>query len=452
MDADLLAQYDGLRVPRYTSYPTAPHFTPTVDAGRYREWLACLPSEAPLSLYLHLPFCESMCWYCGCNTRVVARYEPIAAYMESLNREIDMIADLLPQRMTVRHLHWGGGTPTMASSKDLRAAMDHLRARFDFAPDSERAIEIDPRTLTSEMVVALAESGVNRASLGVQDINEDVQNAVNRIQPLDVTASAVNSLRAVGMTAVNFDLMYGLPQQTVEHCRATAAAAADLRPDRLAVFGYAHVPWMKKHQKLINESALPDGPERWRQFAAIAEVLTAAGYEMIGLDHFAKPDDPLAVAQRAGKLRRNFQGYTDDDAGVLIGLGASAIGALPQGYVQNAVGTNDYTQAIAENRLPIARGLLLSDDDRMRRDVIIELMCALTVDLEDVARRHHCPDSVFDADLPGLDRMVKDGLATIDGRRITVPPAARPLVRIAAAVFDRYLTTNADKPRHSRAI
>jgi len=450
MSAELIARYDGVRVPRYTSYPTAPHFGPDVDAARYLGWLGELAPGTTASLYLHVPFCESMCWYCGCHTKVVARYEPIAAYVSQLEREIALIAAALSGPLTVGHIHWGGGTPTMLRPDDFNRLMERLRAAFTVAADAEIAIEIDPRTLSTEMVAALAAAGVNRASLGVQDFDSGVQSRVNRVQPHDVTASTLTRLRAAGIGAINFDLMYGLPGQTVESCRASAHAATALAPDRFAVFGYAHVPWMKRHQKMMDEAALPDAGERWRQYLAIADALTTAGLVAIGLDHFAQSQDPLTQALRAGRLRRNFQGYTTDEASVLIGFGASAIGFLPQGYIQNHTGYHEYEAAIASSRPATARGRVITDEDRARRAVIERLMCDLRVDLAAIGAEFGLAANAFDDAHESLADLVAQEIAEFDGRTVAVPERARPLVRIVAASFDRYLKTGI--ARHSAAV
>ena len=454
MNAELLAKYDGARVPRYTSYPTAPHFGPQVGPERLLEWLGRLSPGTAASIYLHVPFCESMCWYCGCHTKVVARYQPVAEYLEQLRREIGLIADAIPGRLAVGHLHWGGGTPNMVAPDDFSAVMEAIRARFDFAPGAEMAVEIDPRTLTPAHVAAMAASGITRASLGVQDFDADIQKSINRVQPFEQTREAVARLRAAGVKAINLDLMYGLPAQTEEHCRRSAELALSLRPDRLAVFGYAHVPWMKAHQRMIDEAALPDAIQRWRQFAVISETLIAGGQQAIGLDHFARSDDEMAVAQRAGRLRRNFQGYTTDWSEVLLGFGASAIGALPEGYVQNSPDYHKYETAIAAGSPATARGLELSAEDRLRRDLIERLMCDLAVDLEQVAARHGAAPDHFDAAMERLAGLAADGLVVVEGRRLTVPESARPLVRLAAAVFDPYLVPSQESgaAKHSRAI
>jgi oxygen-independent coproporphyrinogen-3 oxidase len=450
MNAELIARYDGMRVPRYTSFPTAPHFGPHVQSADYRDWLGRLAPDQAISLYFHVPFCQKMCWYCGCHTKIVARYTPVADYLALLECEVDLIADLLPGRMPVRHIHFGGGTPTMIAAGDFERLIAGVRARFEVLPDAEFAVEIDPRTLSDEHSAALARAGVNRASLGVQDLDPQVQQAINRVQPFAVTENAVNALRRVGIDRINLDLMYGLPHQTPASCEDSARQVLALSPERLAVFGYAHVPWMKKHQKQIDETVLADSLGRWQQFEAMAAVLTGNGYDMIGLDHFARADDPIAIAQRSRTMRRNFQGYTTDEADVLIGFGASSIGALPQGYAQNAPVLDQYATAIKDGHPPIVKGLRLTDDDRMRRDLIERLMCDLAIDLDAVAARHGVEASLFAPDLEKLAPFAADELCVVEGNRITVPEAVRSLVRIVASAFDPYLDPGA--ARHSRAI
>lgn len=450
LDSDLLARYDGLRVPRYTSYPTAPHFTAAVDENVYRSWLSGIGADQTGSLYLHIPFCRQMCWFCGCHTKVVARYEPVAEYLDLLRREVSLVAGALPRRLPIRHIHFGGGTPTIVEPDDFLLLMEALGRSFDIRPDAQIAVEIDPRVLTPDMVAALARGGVNRASLGVQDFDETVQGAINRPQPHGVTALAIERLRGAGIRHINIDLMYGLPFQTVSMTEASARAAIALGPDRLAVFGYAHVPWMKPHQKMILEDDLPGGRTRWRQFAAIARVARAAGYRPIGLDHFARADDDLAIRQAEGRLARNFQGYTSDDASTLIGFGTSAIGSLPQGYAQNAVPFHDYERSIAAGRFAIAKGIRLSVEDRLRRAVIERLMCDLAVDLESVAVQFGERKDYFDTALSEMGDLSSDGVVSISNRCLRVEESARPLVRIVAARFDTYLSSGS--ARHSRAI
>ena len=298
MRPDLLARYADERLPRYTSYPTAPHFTAAVDPAVYGDWLAGLPEGATGSLYVHIPFCRRMCWYCGCNTSVTQRDEPVHDYLGALGREIGMVAGRLPRRLPVVHVHFGGGTPTIVAPDDFLRLMETLRAAFDIRDDAEIAIEIDPRTLTAAMAKTLGEAGITRASLGVQSLDPDVQRAIARVQSLEQTTRAVDRLHAAGITGINIDLIYGLPHQTVDSCLDTVDRCVALRPERFAVFGYAHVPSFKRHQRKIDATALPGGAERTAQAEAIAARLEASGYQRIGLDHFALPDDPMAVGRK----------------------------------------------------------------------------------------------------------------------------------------------------------
>jgi oxygen-independent coproporphyrinogen-3 oxidase len=449
MHRNPLEQSD-LRVPRYTSYPTAPHFHQGVTAATYADWLQDLPTEAPLSLYLHIPYCHEMCWYCGCHTKATRRYAPVGDYVRVLEAEIAHVADTIGGRPAVSHVHWGGGTPTILSDDDLAALMAGLRNRFDLTVDAEIAIETDPRTLTPETTRALAAAGVTRASLGVQDCNTHVQTAINRIQPFEQTEAAVAALRTVGIDRINIDLMYGLPHQTVADVRRTVDAVLPLTPDRLAVFGYAHVPWMKSHQKMIDEAALPNAEERLQQAEAMAQALVAHGYRRIGLDHFARADDPLSVALQTGRLRRNFQGYTTDRADTLLGFGASAIGSLPQGYVQNSPDFGAYARAIGAGQLATVRGIGLSDDDRLRRAVIERLMCDMTVDLEAISAGFARDIVDFADELATLQNFADDGLVRLDGATVTLTEPGRPWLRAICAVFDRYLQQG--RARHSVAV
>ncbi len=449
MEQILLERY-ARSVPRYTSYPTAPHFTSDVGEETYRAWLGRLSPGTPVSLYLHVPYCREMCWYCGCHTKVARRPEPVAQYARDLDREIALVAASIPGRLRVVSVHWGGGTPTMLAAEDFFTLMEALRTRFNVTDLSEVAVEIDPRDFDRETAAMLAAAGVGRASLGVQDFERKVQEAVNRLQPYETVARAVEMLRDVDIGAINFDLMYGLPRQTVEGVARTAELAAGLAPDRIALFGYAHVPWMKKHQRLIDEAALPGPLERAHQFEAAAERLIDLGYEQIGLDHFARPEDPLAVALRCGGLRRNFQGYTADRAETLIGLGVSAIGSFSEGYVQNDPATGRYAQAVRGGQLATVRGVRLKSDDYLRRAVIERLMCDGEVDLAAVRRDFGMLAMRFDAELDRLEPMVADGLVRLDGERVRITPAGRPFVRVAAAAFDRYLGRS--EARHSQAV
>lgn len=447
MRSDWLKYLDR-RIPRYTSYPTAVQFGPEIGAATYEHWLAALPADAPVSIYIHVPFCAELCLYCGCHTTVARRYAPVAAYVGLLEREIALVGRVAGRRTTVQ-IHWGGGTPTMLAPQDFMRVMAVVHAHFSVAPHAELAIEIDPRTLTHEHVAALADAGITRASLGVQDFEDRVQRAVRRVQSFDQTARAADSLRKAGIGSVNLDLMYGLPHQTVATVTATARRALAIEPDRIALFGYAHVPWMKRHQQLISEQALPGSSERFAQSHAAAEALIDAGYQPIGLDHFARDGDLLARRQREGKLRRNFQGYTTDEAQTLIGFGTSAIGALPDGYVQNAPGTVAYRDAIAAGRPATVRGCALTEEDRLRRDIIERLMCDLHADVAEICASHNRSADDFAAELSALDDLVNDGLAQRAGGKISVPEHARPFIRTVCAVFDAYLSSQ--ETRFSRA-
>ncbi len=438
------------RIPRYTSYPTAPQFSRSVNADAYAAWLEALPQDAPLSLYLHVPFCAELCLYCGCHTTVVRRYELVAGYVALLEREIDLVAERLGSRRPVVHIHWGGGTPTILSPEHLLALSVRLRMRFDVREDAEIAVEIDPRRVSREHLAALAGMGVTRASLGIQDFDPQVQQTVNRVQSFEDTARVVSWLRDVGIAGLNFDLMYGLPHQTVDKVLASVDRALSLEPDRIALFGYAHVPWMKRHQRLLPEQALPGTLARLHQMRAAAAAVVASGRLPIGLDHFARPQDAMARCQAQGRLRRNFQGYTTDRSEALIGFGTSAIGMLPRGYVQNAPATVAYRDAVAAGRLATVRGLELSDDDRVRRAVIERLMCDLAVDLDSVAARFGVDAGALRPDPERVAELVGHGLMRLEGSRIVVPEAGRPFVRSVCTLFDAYLSRT--EVRYSRAL
>ena len=450
MRPDLAACYGQERLPRYTSYPTAPHFSAAIGPAKYAEWLKAIPQHATASLYLHVPYCRAMCWYCGCNTSVVRRDDPIAVYASALRCEIELVSRQIDRRIKVDHIHFGGGTPTIMAPETFIDLMGSIRQSFFVLPSAEIAIEIDPRTLKGSMIDALAFGGVNRASLGVQSFDPVVQRAINRVQSFEETAAATEGLRRVGVTGINFDLIYGLPHQTVASCLDTVSRCVELRPGRFSVFGYAHVPTFKKHQRKIDDAALPDSLERHHQSEAIAGALQAAGYVQIGLDHFALPDDEMAVAFREGRLRRNFQGYTTDESNILLGFGASAIGRLPQGYVQNEVGTRAYEKAIAGDRLATVKGYALTDDDRLRAEIIERIMCDFSVDLDPICARHGSAAEAMLKSAPRLQDLISDGIVELDGTSLAVTDDSRFLVRSVAAAFDAHL--DGSKQLHSRAV
>lgn len=428
-----------IQVPRYTSYPTAPHFSAAVTADTVGGWLEGLAPDANLSLYFHLPFCRKLCWYCGCNTRATRKYAPVEQYLGYLMREIDLVSAQLKGRKAVSHIHFGGGSPSMLIPGDFEALMTRVRERFTVSATAEIAIELDPREVSEAKVAAYARAGVNRASLGVQDFHEEVQHAINRLQPFHTVYDTVRHLRAHGIHQINLDLLYGLPRQGVAHLTKNVDFAAALGPSRISLFGYAHVPWMKKHMRLIEEASLPNGAERLQQFDAARERLDQRGYVPIGLDHFVHPKDPMAAAAGKGALKRNFQGYTTDDADALIGFGTSAISAFPGGYAQNASANHQYFEAIDRGNPATLRGIETDADDRMRQDLIETLMCNFEVDLKDFRETYNVAADCFNPELERLKALEKDGLVELSGTTVKVPDHARQAVRLVAAVFDRYL-------------
>jgi oxygen-independent coproporphyrinogen-3 oxidase len=444
------ARHAERNLPRYTSYPTALAFHDGVGEPDARAWAAQVPADEPISVYVHIPFCEQLCWYCGCHTSVPNGYLRIGAYLERLHREIDLWAATLGPHGGAAHLHFGGGSPNALRPADFEALADHLRSAFRLRPDAEFAVELDPRSLRPDFVEALGRAGVNRASLGVQTFDPVVQAKVNRIQSFETVAWAETALREAGVKGLSFDLMYGLPGQTASSVAESARLAALLTPDRVSVFGYAHVPWFKKHQQLIREQDLAGLEGRWAQAEAADAALVEAGYVRIGLDHYALPDDALAEAAGHGRLHRNFQGYTVDEAVVLVPIGASAIGAFPQGLVQNRKGLGDWAEAVDAGRLAVERGVATSAEDRLRAAVIERLMCDLGVDVEAICAAAGFDPGFLDASLEKVAELQPDGLCRVDARRVCAPEAARRLIRAVAASFDARLPVA--PARHSRTV
>ena len=441
----LIARY-GQRVPRYTSYPTAPNFSGAISDETCASWLAELDAAVPVSAYVHIPFCRSLCWYCGCTMSVARSHAPISDYVDWLIEEIRLVRLHVGTRLAIGALHFGGGTPNALPPCELLRLTAELRKSFAIADGAEIAAEIDPRLLTTDWIKAAVDAGINRVSLGVQDIEARVQRAVNRIQPFEQTAWSADALRNAGIASINMDLIYGLPYQTAASVAHTVSEIIELAPDRVALFGYAHVPWMKPAQRLLPETALPGLRERFEQQDVAAQLLVGAGYARIGLDHFAKPQDALA----RGAVKRNFQGYTTDSSKTLLGFGASAIGRLPQGYVQNASRTPEWRAAIREGRLATVRGVAVSPDDDFRAEIIARLMCDLAVDLDDVACRNGFAAEAVVPDLARLREMEDDGLVRINGSHVQVTETGRPFVRSICAAFDAYLHRSAG--RHASAV
>jgi oxygen-independent coproporphyrinogen III oxidase len=437
-------------VPRYTSYPTAPHFTAEVGGANCAAWLEEVAADATISLYLHVPFCRAICHYCGCHTKAARRDQPISAYAALLRRELDLVLRHLGAGRKLVHVHWGGGTPSILPEADFLALVDRIHTGFDCSAAMEHAIELDPRAITPELAGLLKRAGVNRVSLGMQDFNPEVQLAIGRWQPYEDVVEAVSNLREAGLERIGFDLMYGLPHQKEREITLNATRAAGLWPDRMAVFGYAHVPWLKTHQRRIDTAALPGAAERLAQAELTGKLLQGAGYSPVGLDHFALPHDNLAVAAANRTLRRNFQGYTSDPADVLIGVGASAIGRLPQGFVQNAADIGGWGRAVKAAGLATTRGRRLSRDDLLRGDIIEELMCFFECDLDSACARHGVGRESLDDCHAALEQLSRDDLIRYTGSHIHIPPASRPFTRVVAAAFDAYLGSALG--RHSVAV
>lgn len=436
-------------VPRYTSYPTAPHFHAGITPQTYARWLAELPQDATISLYLHIPYCDRLCWFCGCHTKHTLRYEPVADYLKALNAEIDWVSRQLDGRGRVIAIHLGGGSPSLLTPDDLLALKHRLTGAFRIDAAAQISIEIDPNDLDAGRYDAMAAFGLNRASLGVQDFDPVVQKAINRLQSFEQTKSVVDAMRSRGVASVNLDLLYGLPFQTEEGLTRTVEAALSLDPDRVALFGYAHVPWMKSHQKMIPETALPGLDARFAQAQRAASLLTDASLQPIGFDHFAKPGDSLAIASRNGTLRRNFQGYTDDAADALIGLGASSIGQLPQGYVQNITATGEYSKAVLSGGTATAKGFALTPDDRLRARAIETLLCHFRLSASDL-EGFGADGQALMIEAEAIAAADEDGLVTMANDVFAVTDRGKPFVRVIAARFDRYFGTGT--ARHSVAV
>lgn len=439
-----LLSYAERPAPRYTSYPPAPHFTDQVDGGVAKGWLQDISADATLSLYLHVPYCRDLCWYCGCNTYAARRAETLSQFIDTLLMEFDLVSDALSGQ-AVEEIHWGGGTPNILSASQFERIHERLAQRFDLTALRHHAIELDPRHVDPDLARAYAAAGVNRASLGVQDVNEQVQQAIGRVQPVETVQSAVAALRAAGIDEISVDLMYGLPHQTADAVEDTVRCVAEMRPNRIALFGYAHVPWFKKRQRLIAEEDLPDAVERFAQAEAARAALEACGYVSVGLDHFALPTDELAIAARSEQLARSFQGYVTKTTSALVGMGPSAISTLPHGYTQNASEPGAWARAIESGDLATVRGHALSGQDKVRRTLIEQIMCDFAGDLEPLGGAGACA-----AELDALSPMIADGLVSVDQDRIEISDAGRPFCRLVGMAFDAYAQRGA--ARHSRAV
>jgi oxygen-independent coproporphyrinogen-3 oxidase len=447
----LLRRYD-VAGPRYTSYPTADRFVEAFDAAAYAHWLEQRAAHVPLSLYVHLPFCDTVCYYCGCNKIATKRRERIAPYLATLAAEADLVRSHLDSSR-IEQLHLGGGTPTLLSESELDSLMAMLDARFPRAPDGEYGIEVDPRSTDAAKVRRLGALGFNRMSVGVQDFDPAVQRAVNRIQGFDLTAATVEAARSSGFRSINLDLIYGLPKQTPASFARTLDQVLALAPDRIALYHYAHLPERFAPQRRIDVAMLPSPGQKMTILREAIERLGGAGYQYVGMDHFALPDDDLARAQREGRLHRNFQGYSTRPECDLVGLGVSAIGRIGPTYVQNLRELAEYYDAVRRGELPVARGVLLERDDLARRAVIMALMCHFEVSKEAIATAHLLEfDHYFARELAALEEFAEAGLVDVDAEWISVRPAGRMLIRAIAMVFDRYLRQDERARRYSRVV
>jgi len=448
--AEVLAGRFGAGVPRYTSYPTAPHFDEGLAEQAFCGLIGSIEPGKPISVYIHIPFCDRLCWFCGCNTKHTLKYAPVHRYVDHLLLDMAQMVQRIGFRATLGHVHFGGGSPSFLSRDDMERISDQLNSAFVVTGDTEICVEIDPSDVTADTLDGIAFLGVTRASVGVQDFDPDVQAAINRPQSYAQTRDVIKALRAVNVHSINIDALYGLPLQEESRLMATIDAVVRLQPDRVALFGYAHVPWVKKHQQLIRDEDLPGPAARYRHASMAAQRLVTSGYERIGIDHFAKPGDPMAKAARAGHLYRNFQGYTTDKCDVLLGMGGSSISRYDGAYVQNLVATKRYEEAIDAGKIPAGKGLLLSQDDQVRAFIIEALMCRFGFDFADLWRRFGPIAGHYIKEAQTIAQADTDGLCKVGGGRFETTPLGRSFVRIVASRFDAYFAQGTF--RYSRAV
>ncbi len=456
IDVALLKKYSG-QGPRYTSYPTAPLFSKAFGSKEYKEEILITNSadgNADLSLYFHFPYCDTLCYFCGCTMLVTHDHNNIINYNEFLKKEIELVAPSISPNRKVTQLHWGGGTPSYQEPKEILNIGSFIKDHFHFDEDIEASVEIDPRGLTYEHMKAFCESGFNRVSMGVQDFNEKVQEAVNRIQPESITRDAVQWSRDLGFSSINLDLIYGLPYQTLKTFEQTVDKVIDISPDRIAVFNYAHVPWLKPHQKVIKTETLPTVEEKLEIFKMTIEKLVDAGYWNIGMDHFAKATDEMSIAQRNKTLYRNFQGYSTKAGCDLYGFGMSAIGHFQNTYHQNLKTVNEYCNAIGNNSFATTVGYRMTEDDHIRKDVIMRIMCDMELDIPAMEAKHRINFREYFAPSFGkLTPFVKDGLVTIEPAKIVVHGLGRLVIRNIAMCFDAYIDAMMkEKPIFSKTV
>lgn len=436
------------RVPRYTSYPTAPHFGTSVGPGLFSDWIESIPAGTAISLYLHVPFCRRLCWFCACRTQGTSSDEPVRAYTGTLKAEIALLKAHLAPGITLSRLHWGGGTPTLLKPDMIRELSDAVFDAVPMGAGAEFSVEIDPDEIDAERLDALAAAGMNRASIGVQDFDPEIQKAIGRLQSYELTKRVADMIRDRGVRSLNADILYGLPHQTQARISDSVQKLLTLSPDRVALYGYAHVPWMSRRQQLIPSDTIPTPQERLRLFETARSLFTWDGYREIGIDHFARPEDGLATAAASGTLRRNFQGYTDDTAPILIGLGASSISRFPQGYAQNASGTSVHTKAVRAGHFSTHRGHVFAGEDRVRARIIEALMCDFRVDRAELIRDFGATEAWIETQFSAA-LTAFPGMVTLNAEGLAIPAGARPLTRMIARTFDAY---DQSKAQHSAAI
>jgi oxygen-independent coproporphyrinogen-3 oxidase len=456
IDLEILKKYNQPG-PRYTSYPTAPLFSSEFTARDFKQEIieTNLETSSDISLYFHFPFCESLCYFCGCNMMVSRDRTLIREYNERLKKEIDALAPLISKSRRVSQMHWGGGTPSYLTPDEILDVGEFIKSKFNFADDIEASVEIDPRGLTRAHVAAFRQIGFNRTSLGVQDFNPQVQETINRIQPEDITRQTIEWVREFGFGSINLDLIYGLPFQTLESFRQTVEKVIDISPDRIAVFNYAHVPWLKKHQNIFKIETMPTPDERLVILKQTIEQLVQSGYEYIGLDHFAKPTDELAIAQKNNTLYRNFQGYSTRAGTDVYAFGVSAISQFQDIYAQNLKNLKDYYEQIETGNAATNVGYRMTFDDHVRKETIMQLMCHLQIDKSSIGQKFGIDfESYFVADLPKLDSFIADELLENNSERIFIKGAGKLIIRNVAMCFDAHLAamTMANKPVFSKTV
>ncbi len=430
------------QIPRYTSYPTAPLFG-KLDSETYYKSLASCDLDKDISIYIHIPFCRKLCWFCGCNTKITNHYPPVHKYLKLLIKEIELFNKQVGKKVKVSHVHFGGGSPTILEPDDFSKLMSIIRENFTLTLDAQIALEVDPRSVNEAKIASYSKAGVNRVSLGIQDFSHDVQVAINRIQPFSLVYKTVELFRSYNISQINFDLIYGLPQQTTKNIVKNIELSLTMKPNRLALFGYAYVPWKKKNMLLIDPKILPNEDLRFALYNIAAKTITDNGYISVGIDHFALPEDNMIVARNNHQLKRNFQGYTVDESNNLVGFGVSSITSLDNGYFQNVTNNVDYHKFIKTGNLPIAKGILLSEEDKLRGKIIEEIMCYLTCDISRIIL-----PNIYEIH-SNLKLLEKDQLISFNNEIIIINPKIPQVARIVCSLFDAYYEQE-NESKHSK--